>query len=419
VEAYWGLSAAPPALVRSPATCINQTEKLLLEAVRTRMTADAPVGAFLSGGLDSSLIVALMAAVGDARTIQTFTASFAGNPSNEDTQAAATAAHLGVRNRSIMVQPSWYLRDWQQLSWQRDAPLSEPADVAVFHTARIASESVKAVLSGEGADELFYGYPKYRMGRLIGLFGGGNSSFPSSLAKGLEQTLGKSNPRLRVMLRALGEPDELERMRGWFAPFTALERRRLLGNDALLKMPSGAAMGAKLAERMSRLDCGSWLADNLLERGDRMCMAASVEMRTPYLDHRVVEHALGLPDTLHTRRWQNKWLLKRVATKYLPRATVQRKKHGFRVPLEEWFRRHWSETLQERLLDSQSFVGAQLDASQIRALVERHLRGESDEGIRLWTLLSLEIWYQGFQEAWRELRYPWTHSPKALVRNSE
>jgi asparagine synthase (glutamine-hydrolysing) len=181
-------------------------------------------------------------------------------------------------------------------------------------------------------------------------------------------------------------------MDGWFAPFTAAEREALLrGRTGRPSAPARHA-GDPL-RRMLLSDCGPWLADNLLERGDRMTMAASLELRPPFLDHRLVELAFRLPSRVKVRGATGKWVLRRVAADLLPEPVLRRPKLGFRVPLDAWFRGGLRELAWDRLLAPSSFVTTVFDRAAVARLLERHEQGRADEDIRIWTLLGLEVWH--------------------------
>src|SRR5581483_9454007 len=236
----------------APDDAVARLDAALRTSVARNLVADVPVGAYLSGGVDSSLIVALASEIRGGE-VATFAADF--------------RAH------------------WQQLAWHRDAPISEPADVAVFRLAQLARQSVKVVLSGEGSDELFAGYPKYRYAPRLRAFGTVPSAVRAPALGALERALPSRADRVRTMVRALAARDGDETIETWFAPFTAAERRRLLpGVEAYGQRDVVATARGDLVRRMLYVDCHAWLSDNLLERGDQMSMAASLELRPPFLD---------------------------------------------------------------------------------------------------------------------------------------
>lgn len=394
---YWELPASTDEL-RDEKSAVTALGKCLREAVTRSLVADVPVGAYLSGGVDSSLIVALAAQQLSGREIQTFAAGFGDPRHDELPKAKAVSALLGTRHHEVNVRADDFIRLWAPLTWYRDAPISEASDIAVHVLAKEASRHVKAVLSGEGSDELFGGYPKARHARLTRLTG----VIPRGLRRrGLhrfEPLLGDNGQRARVALRALSEASEVERYLGWFAAFTTSERRELLGESlpARDRFDMRGMAQPNPLHRMLATDVLGWLSDNLLERADRMSMATSLEVRPPFLDRSVVEMAMQIPARLKVRGGTRKWVVKQVARAYLPEDLVDAPKIGFRVPLDEWLRSGLSQFAWDRLLDPGSFVGETFNSRTVEELVRRHSSGESDEQLRLWTLCSLEIWHEVF-----------------------
>lgn len=386
---YWNLPDESTERDLSAKEAVELVEMALADSVREALVADVPVGVYLSGGLDSSLIAA-MASKGHP-DLQTFSAGFGNRIHDESPWAAKVSRQLGTVHRQVDVTPDDFMQKWRELSWYRDGPLSEPADIAVNCLARLAREHVKVVLSGEGGDELFGGYPKYRFAVATKRAGGRPASALMDIA---QRCIPANQSRLRVAVRALSEESYEERMRGWFAPFTATERRILLGGDPVSTGldPYRSASGDPL-RRMLYADMFTWLGDNLLERGDRMSMAASLETRPPFLDHRLVELAFSLPSRFKVRRGRGKWVLKEVARRHLPSDVVDRRKIGFKVPLEQWFRGEMKDFAYACLTDPLSYVGQRFDRAAVARLLDGHLDGGSNEDIRIWTLLSLEVWH--------------------------
>ncbi|MGZ7013044.1 MAG: asparagine synthetase B family protein, partial [Acidimicrobiales bacterium] len=395
LESYWRLPELAPGSP-APADAVDLVVSGLREAVHQALVADVPVGSLLSGGVDSSLIVALATELRDVEPVDTFSAGF-GDPRYDELPYARQVSSLfGTRHHEVTLEPADFADQWRRLTWHRDAPVSEPADVAVFELAKLASRSVKVLLSGEGSDELFAGYPKYRMARMGRLADVVPASIRTPTLGAVSRALPSSAGRARVALRALSAPTEADRVASWFAPFTSAERAELL--DGVTTRPDGAEAlrGDDAIQRMLAHDCQGWLADNLLERGDRMAMAASVELRPPFLDHHLVELAFSLPSRVKVHKGETKWVLKEVARRHIPSTIVDRKKVGFRVPLDMWFRGHLRDMAHDMLLASDSFVGSTLDSTAVRSLLSAHDDGRRDESIRIWTLLSLQVWHDTF-----------------------
>ena len=397
VEQWWSVPRVDTTQPIGSGEAVTLVREALAASVERNLVADVPVGAYLSGGLDSSLIVALMAARAGADTVHTFSAGFGDPKVDEVDHARRVSRHLGTNHHEVTVTAQDFERLWAELSWYRDAPLSEPADVAVFRLAELARTEVKVVLSGEGSDELFAGYPKYRLARASAAAGIVPEQLRAALSGQVQRRLPERLARMRVAVRALGAGDEAARLEAWFSPFTAQERSALFG--AVERRP-GAAIASGEGDPVRRMlyaDCHAWLADNLLERGDRMSMAASLELRPPFLDHQLVELAFALPSRVKLRYGETKWVVKQCARGLLPDEIIDRPKSGFRVPLASWFRGSLGELARDRLLDGDSLVSHYFDRQMVDDLLRSHGEGRQNEDIRIWTLLSLEVWYDQFR----------------------
>ncbi|MGY1699106.1 asparagine synthase (glutamine-hydrolyzing) [Geodermatophilus sp. SYSU D00766] len=394
---YWQIPSEPPTTsVTDPRVAVDDLHDALRVAVAEALVADVPVGAYLSGGIDSSLIVALVSEARGGRGVSTYAAGF-GDPRVDELGWARRVAELvGADHHEVTVGAGDFATLLPQLTWHRDAPLSEPADVAVFRLAQLARRDVTVVLSGEGSDELFAGYPKYRAAAVAARIDRLPRAVRGQLLTAAARVLPAGQARFAVLARALSAADPAERMRSWFAPFSSLERSRLLADlPSRPPAPEYTGAGGDLVRRMLYADCHSWLADNLLERGDRMSMAASLELRPPFLDRRVVELAFSLPTPVKLRRGVGKWVVKEVARRYLPDEVVDRRKSGFKVPLDAWFRGGDLRDMAGDLLDSpSSFVSDVFDRQAVRELLTRHESGRHDETSRLWTLMGLEVWHR-------------------------
>lgn len=389
----------------TPGTVVDAVEDAVGAAVRSAMVADVPVGAYLSGGVDSSLIAATVRRLFPDHELHTFAAGFDDPRTDELPWAQRVSQHVGSTHHEVTVRADDFLDLWSMLTWHRDGPVSQPADIAVFRLAQAAREQVRVVLSGEGGDELFAGYPKHRAARLTDLLARAPGGVRAALVGAIEPHLGGRWARPRIALRVLGEPTSQDRNLAWFAPFTGAERRRLLRDLPRRpdrRGPIGRGWhdldghGVDPVRSMLVDDLGSWLPDNLLERGDRMSMAASLELRPPLLDHRLVELAFRLPSEFKVREGTTKWALKEVARRVLPDEVVDRRKAGFRVPLDAWFRSGLRAAVHDRLTGPSSFVAETLDRDAVRSLVTRHESGRFNEEARLFTLLSLEVWHETF-----------------------
>jgi len=371
---------------------VSAFETALGAAVERSLVADVPVGAYLSGGLDSSLIVALISRSRAAGPIQTFSAGFGDPRFDELPYARRVSEVFGTSHHEVKVHAEDFLALWEPLTWHRDGPISEASDVAVYRLAELASGHVKVVLSGEGSDELFAGYPKHRFARLTSDIGLVPYGLRRMLMSGVERSLPVRLSRPRIAVRALTERTESARMEAWFAPFVSRERAALLGgahdHDRYRQWPTKT----DALSRMLAADVTGWLPDNLLERGDRMSMAASVELRPPFLDVDVVDLAFSLPSRVKVRSGTGKWVVRQLARRLLPSEIVDRPKVGFRVPLDAWFRTGLRDMARDRLTSRDSLVAELFDRRVVQQLLDDHQSGRKNEELRIWTLLSLEVW---------------------------
>lgn len=397
IEPWWSIpTEAAPADI-DPRAAVDQVEDALRSAVSRRMVADVPVGAYLSGGVDSSLIVALMAKMNGGGPIETFSAGFGDPRFDELPFARAVSESIGTTHHELIVEPANFRDLWHKLTWHRDAPISEPADLAIFQLATLARDHVKVLLSGEGSDELFAGYPKYAWAKRAAWADALPPGMREPALRMLERALPRKAAKARIALRAMSARSEADRFQSWFAPFTAYEREALIsGPERAQHRAIAARSGGDVIQRMLYTDCHTWLTDNLLERGDRMAMAASVESRPPFMDHELVELAFRLPSNVKLREGTTKWVVKEVARKHLPSSIVDRRKVGFRVPLDAWFRTELREMAGDMLLGPNSFVGSRMNRNAIEAILSDHQGQRRDEEIRIWTLLCLEVWHDVF-----------------------
>jgi asparagine synthase (glutamine-hydrolysing) len=396
---YW---TPPDGERRRPALAVGEPVAEFLtrleEAVKLQMVSDVPFGAFLSGGIDSSVVVALMSR--HTSTVNTFSAGFAEDAYNERSYALDVARRYATNHHETVVSPHDVTDRLSALVAQRDAPVTEPSDVAISMLAQEAARSVKMVLTGEGSDEVLGGYPKHVSERFASAY----QCLPSVVRNGLVQPLVRALPqefrRVKTAVASLSTPDSRERMVRWFGALDARERDRL----SVLPRVNGGLHGVEFdadprvgaLRRTLYFDQTSWLPDNLLERADRMTMAASIEARLPFLDHRLVEFVASLPDRYRVRRLRGKWILREAARHLLPSEILWRPKIGFRVPVGEWFRGHLRDYLCEHLRSASSRTRAYYDTHALDETLDEHLAGRQNHEKLLWALLNLELWHRRY-----------------------
>lgn len=411
LEAYWSLDAAIERGRASPfrgsdTEAIERLETLLAGAVRRQMMSDVPLGAFLSGGIDSSLVAALM--VGTGAPPRTFAAGFVDDPRfDESPHAVAVARHLRTDHTAVPVREADALGLVEHLPTLFDEPLADPSGLPThLLCAATRRAGITVALSGDGGDELFGGYDRY------------------ALAEGFDARLGRVPAPLRrlasaallhlpdaparLLARALpepwGGPEALDRLRKAAAQLPgdgfALYRRLLTLNPSAqalardvsgLPSPMDEPSAGPLTERMRRLDALCYLPDDVLAKVDRASMAVGLEARVPLLDRAVVEFAWSLPRSALVRDGRRKWLLREVLARHVPRPLFERRKQGFAPPLAAWLRGPLRDHACDLLLHAEA-GGGFLDRAMVRTMLQEHLSGRSNHAVGLWPLMTFEAW---------------------------
>ncbi len=411
---YWSLQAAAAAGLMQPFTgsdseAAEALQSLLLDSVRQQMVADVPLGAFLSGGIDSSVVVALMQAQ-SRRPIKTFSIGFDQNGFDEAPFAKAVARYLGTDHTQFYVQPGELRQVISRLPTIYDEPFADPSQIPTVVLCELARSQVTVSLSGDAGDELFGGYATYRKAQhLWSLLG----HIPRTLRQGTAcalQTAAASGlsfpPRPRVLARWLGRLANLSAVLP-VADDQSLYRLLMSPNReplAWLKEKEEPAsrlddvgLWESFSELLSRMMCAdflSYLPDDILVKVDRAAMSVSLETRIPLPDHRIIEFAWRLPVSFKQRHGCGKWLLRRVLHRFVPRVLVERPKQGFGVPIAEWLRgplRHWAEELLSGpRLRAEGFF----DEKAVRQKWMEHLDGKRDFGPALWHVLMFQAWLE-------------------------
>jgi asparagine synthase (glutamine-hydrolysing) len=397
---YWDLKVDPQEM--SEADAVREATELLTDAVRLQLRSDVPLGVFLSGGVDSSAVVALMHEMG-IRDIRTFTVAYDFGPQFDETRyARQVAEQFGTRHREVFVTPREFRDFIPDLVWHMDEPVTESAAISLFYVAKLAREDVVVVLSGEGSDEVFGGYPIYKYMQTLERY----RRLPARLRNGvLNPALGLLGAKWRKYTRLSGLP-LAERYTG--VSFYETPTKEALYRPEMRARFNGTAMPGLLRPyydktegqdpllRMMYLDVKSWLPDDLLIKADKMTMASSVELRVPFLDHRLVELGGRLPPDLRIRGWTTKYVLKKAMEGRLPHEILHRGKMGFPTPLARMFAGDLRGYVADVLLSDRSLDRGYFRPEAVRTLVGDHLGGERDHHRVLWQLLVLEEWHRKF-----------------------
>lgn len=414
-EQYWDphahLARADEPTV-DPAAAVDALESLLATAVAGQMVADVPVGAFLSGGVDSTVVVALMQGLATG-PVRTFTIGSTDARFDESSAAEAIAGHLGTEHTTLRVTGVDALAVVPRLAEMFDEPFADSSQIPTFLVAQLARQDVTVSLSGDGGDELFGGYNRYRwvpaiwrraarvpmQMRWIG--GRGLAALPpgwvdsaarlvpehrrprlagTKVAK-VAQVVGAESPEA-MYLRVLSHWDQPGRLvRGAHEPAT------------LASTPASWPAAPTLAGRMMAVDLTTYLPDDILTKVDRAAMAVSLETRVPYLDHRVVEHALGLGADLWFRDGESKWILREIARRHVPATLVDRPKAGFGVPVGEWLRGPLQEWAGDLLSPARLREQGLLDEGLVTRHWRQHQAGRHDHTYRLWDVVMFQAWF--------------------------
>jgi asparagine synthase (glutamine-hydrolysing) len=415
IETWWDLfalarEAQGKRIEANEREATERLEALLRDAVKRRLVADVPLGCLLSGGVDSSVIAALMQAESTS-AVKTFSVGFHEKAYDETTHARAVAAHLGTDHTELMAEPSHALELVPRLPDLYDEPFADSSQIPTFLVSEMTRKHVTVALSGDGGDELFSGYTRYAWAQNLRRLGAAPKALRSGMAGAVHALPPAAWDRIARLIPERARPrlfgDRLYKLADVIA-FTDEDSlyRRLITHwddpEAIVPdahEPKGAVWDSSLArdfpdfgERMQLLDTATYLPDDILTKVDRASMAVGLEARVPLLDHRVVEFALRLPPALRMGGGKSKLLLRRVLYRHVPKELIERPKMGFAVPLAEWLRgplRDWAEELlDERRLKEGGFFRP----GPIRAMWAEHLLGHRNRQYLLWSILMFEAW---------------------------
>ncbi|MEV4756639.1 asparagine synthase (glutamine-hydrolyzing) [Micromonospora sp. NPDC049559] len=405
VRRYWRLDCTPRE-VRDEREAAAELRERLLDAVRIRMVSERPIGAFLSGGVDSSAVVAAMAQLSTA-PVKTFSIGFTEDRYDERPYARVVAERYATEHHELVATPS-SIGLLPTLTWQFDEPFADSSAIPSLLVARMSREHVTVVLNGDGGDEAFGGYHRYSILRLLGRVPTlGSAPLLRTVGPALARRGARGTPvhRLGRVLELLGEPtvDRYARIVSIFGDdqkydlYTDELRAHLAGVDSheLLREAYRSSRATDHVGRVIDADINTYLPGDLLPKVDITTMAASLEARSPLLDHELLEWAGHLPTRLKVRSGTRKYLLKRALEPWLPAEILHRPKKGFSVPLGRWLRGELRDLVWDVLTDHTTRERGLFRPEAVTALLERHMRGD-DLGYRLWALLQFELWHRRF-----------------------
>lgn len=393
---------------------VDELDRRLTETVEMQLVADVPVGVQLSGGVDSSVIAALMSKVrnrdGITEPIKTFSVGFDVEGFSELAYAKIIADRYGTEHHEIIVGFDDFARQLPLLCWLYDEPLGEPPAVPTYFMCKRAKQDVTVMLCGEGADEQFGGYLKYVFEELSRFVDWMPGPVRNIVMRSLAAGIPFSARRIRAILENLSVRSRPARLAAWYGALDVTTQQSLLKDtfwssvqdqdiDSTFSQLLRDCDSPDSVEQFLYCDIHSRLVDHLLVKGDRMSMAASVEARVPFLDPRIVEYAAALPRAFKVNGIRTKIALKKLAERYAPSELIYRRKVGFNLPLSQWFRGPLRRLIEGTLLSDQFMERGYWRPDAVRSLVRRHLEGRVDREQGIWVLLALELWHRLFVDS--------------------
>jgi asparagine synthase (glutamine-hydrolysing) len=382
----------------SARAAIDETQRLVERAVEKQVMSDVPVGVFTSGGLDSSILATLAAKFIGVDRVHTYSAAFAEQSYDESPVAEELAKRIRTRYVPVRTDAETLMEALQAVVGGVAEPLADPAILPTFLLARAARQHVKVILSGEGADELFGGYPTY-LGHKIAPLYDAMPSFVRAILRRAVQRVPSSTKKVTVeflLKRFVSDAEKpwIERHLAWFGTGLSSTVYRLSSELPDLPQSNGDALAGAML-----LDYRSYLRDNLLVKVDRATMLSSVEARAPFLDRDVTRFALSLPTDLRLRRFETKWVLKKAAERWLPKDVIYRRKRGLSVPIASWINGGLRHEVDRLLSPARLRSQGLLDEQHVADLLAAHRSGRANNVKPLWALIVLQYWIENWAKA--------------------
>jgi asparagine synthase (glutamine-hydrolysing) len=404
-QKYWDFDYARAPEARSEEDYVERLRAKIREAVKVRLISEVPLGAFLSGGVDSSAIVGLMSQILD-KPVKTFSIGFNEDSFNELKYARIAARHFGTEHHEFTLTPD-FVEVVDQLVWHFDEPFSDSSALPTYMVSKMARDFVTVVLSGDGGDELFAGYTRYVTDRARG----GLEKLPSSFRKGVLQPASRALPHGARGKNYLynASLDATDRYIDSVSQFNALRRGYLYSGDfrarlngkfgrgeARFQEIAGRITGREQVDRLLYLDSKTYLPGDILTKVDRMSMAASLEARVPLLDHELIEFVVRMPAELKLKGLETKYIFKKAMEGIVPNEILHREKQGFGVPIGDWINAQLKERIYSDLTDRRTVERGYFDQGYIHTVLDEHRRGRRDHSHEVWVLWMLELWHRRF-----------------------
>jgi asparagine synthase (glutamine-hydrolysing) len=404
VTHYWDVTYRPDADCKNEDDYVEKLHGLMQASVKRRLISDVPLGAFLSGGIDSSVVVGLMAGISNS-PVKTFTIGFEEKGYSEAADARAVAKLFNTEHHEFTVHPD-AVALLPDLVWHFDEPFADSSAVPTYYVSKMARSQVTVVLSGDGGDELFAGYNRYLEAGALSRYKKIPRVLREKVAAGLAGRL-PMGTRGKFFLMALGQIERRENydLADIYPPikadlYSSDFEARLQGMDppeASLRYWTDAPMDA--LSRMQYLDTKVYLPDDILTKVDRMSMANSLETRAPLLDYTVVEFAASIPPSLQRKDGRGKYILRKMASRFLPPSILDKKKQGFAIPRDQWFQRDLKQYAADLLTSKKFKERGYFDDRNVRMMLDEHVRGQRDYSTWIWCLINFELWHQLFVDA--------------------
>lgn len=404
-ERYWDFDFSADPLNKSEDEIASDLLGKLTEAVEVRLISEVPLGAFLSGGVDSSAVVGLMSRIID-QPVKTFSIGFNEDSFDELKYARMAAAHFKTDHHEFILTPD-FVEIVDDLVWHFDEPFADPSALPTYMVSKLAREHVTVALSGDGGDELFAGYTRYLNNRNRS----GLGRLPRAIRQKLMLPLSEALPHgargknylFNISLDAAG------RYIDSISHFNGPRKRKLYSDEIKSKMNGSLGRGEELYRQIARgaasddeienllyLDSKTYLPSDILTKVDRMSMASSLETRSPLLDHKLIEYATRIPSRLKLNRGQTKYIFKKAVEGFVPREILHREKQGFGMPIGDWINMQLKERIVGDLSSRRFIERGYFDVAYIRVLLDEHGRGRRDHSYALWTLWMLELWHRRY-----------------------
>ncbi len=404
-QKYWDFDYAKPIETKSETEWIEALREKIREAVRIRLISEVPLGAFLSGGVDSSSIVGLMSQISDT-PVKTFSIGFNEDSFNELKYARMAAKHFNTEHHEFVVTPD-LVEIVDDLVWHFDEPFADSSALPTFMVSKMARDFVTVVLSGDGGDELFAGYTRY----VIDKKRGGFENLPKFVRKGVLQTVAEALPHGARGKNFLynASLDAVDRYIDSVSYFNDLRKKSLYSNSFQSKLNGNSGAATKLFQNFASdvstgnpidnllyLDSKTYLPSDILTKVDRMTMATSLEARVPLLDQELIEFVQTIPSELKLKNLETKYIFKKAMEGIVPNDILYREKQGFGVPINEWINSQLKQRIRETLLEKRTIERGYFEKSYIQTLLDEHEKNRRDHSHFLWILLMLELWHRQY-----------------------